>query len=85
MKVGTNSTPLIELSKINQLDVLRDVYGTILIPEAVYVEVVIDGIGQPGAAAENATIPILCASMDSYSLKYQILDTETKTVFVKGT
>lgn len=35
--------------------------------------------------AENATMPILCASIDNYSLKYQILDTETKTVFVKGT
>ena len=54
MKVVTNSTPLIELSKINQLDLLRDVYGTILIPEEVYVEVVIDGIGKPGAAEVKA-------------------------------
>ena len=35
--------------------------------------------------AENATTPIFCASIDNYSLKYQILDTETKTVLVKGT
>ena len=54
MKVVTNSTPLIELSKINQLDLLRDMYGTILIPEEVYVEVVIDGIGKPGAAEVKA-------------------------------
>ena len=54
MKVVTNSTPLIELSKINRLDLIRDVYGKILIPEEVYVEVVIDGIGQPGAAEVKA-------------------------------
>ncbi len=54
MKVVTNSSPLIELSKINQLDLLRNVYGTILIPEEVYVEVVIDGMGKPGAAEVKA-------------------------------
>lgn len=54
MKVVTNSTPLIELSKIKQLNLLRDVYSTILIPEEVYFEVVIDGIGQPGAAEVEA-------------------------------
>ena len=54
MKVVTNSTPLIELSKIKQLNLLREVYGTILIPEEVYVEVVIDGTGKPGAAEVKA-------------------------------
>ena len=54
MKIVTNSTPLIELSKIEQLDLLRKVYGTILIPEEVYSEVVIDGTGKPGAAEVKA-------------------------------
>ena len=63
MKVVTNSTPLIELSKINQLDLLRNVYGTILIPEEVYVEVVIDGIGKPGAAEVKAAEWIHCQSV----------------------
>ncbi|MDE0016525.1 MAG: DUF3368 domain-containing protein [Candidatus Poribacteria bacterium] len=54
MKVVTNSTPLIELSKIKQLNLLREVYGTILIPEEVYVEVVIDGTGKAGAAEVEA-------------------------------
>ena len=63
MKVVTNSTPLIELSKINRLDLLRDVYGTILIPEEVYVEVVIDGIGKPGAAEVKAAEWIHCQSV----------------------
>lgn len=48
--IVSNSTPLIELSKIQRLEVLRDVYGTLVIPKAVYTEVVINGAGKPGAA-----------------------------------
>lgn len=54
MKIVTNSTPLIELSKINQLNLLREVYGSILIPEEVYVEVVVDGAGKQGAVEVGA-------------------------------
>ncbi len=50
MKIVTNSTPLIALSKIKQLNLLRKVYGSILIPEEVYIEVVVDGTGKQGAA-----------------------------------
>ena len=49
MKIVANSTPLIELSKIHRLELLRDVYHSIIIPEQVYAEVVIDGVGEPGA------------------------------------
>ncbi len=75
MKVVTNSTPLIELSKINQLDLLRDVYGTILIPEEVYVEVVIDGIGKSGAAEVEAAEWIHRQSVVD---KYQIRTLQTQ-------
>ena len=54
MKIVTNSTPLIELSKIKQLDMLRKVYGSILIPEEVYIEVVVDGAGKQGATEVRA-------------------------------
>ena len=50
MNVVANSTPLIELSKIRRLTLLRDVYGKIIIPEEVHSEVVVQGAGQPGAA-----------------------------------
>lgn len=49
MKIVANSTPLIELSKIRRLELLRAVYHSIIIPEQVYAEVVIDGVGEPGA------------------------------------
>ena len=63
MKIVTNSTPLIELSKIKQLELLREVYGTILVPEEVYIEVVVDGTGKPGAAEVEAAEWIYCQSV----------------------
>ena len=38
-KVIVNSTPLIALSKVGQLDVLKKLYGEVSIPEAVFREV----------------------------------------------
>ena len=38
-KVIVNSTPLITLSKINRLELLKELYGEITIPEAVFHEV----------------------------------------------
>ena len=63
MKIVTNSTPLIELSKIKQLDLLREVYGAIYIPDEVYVEVVVEGTGKPGAAEVEAANWIYCHSV----------------------
>ncbi len=38
-KVVVNSTPLIALSHVGQLNLLRDIYGTIIIPDAVFQEI----------------------------------------------
>ena len=54
MKVVTNSTPLITLSKIDRLELLREVYRSIYIPEEVYTEVVVNGVGKPGAEVASA-------------------------------
>ncbi len=54
MKIVTNSSPLIELSKIKQLNLLRKVYDSILIPEEVYIEVVVNGVGKQGATEVGA-------------------------------
>ncbi|MCH5254116.1 MAG: DUF3368 domain-containing protein [Lachnospiraceae bacterium] len=37
-KVVVNTTPLIALSHVGQLDILKELYGEIIIPEAVYEE-----------------------------------------------
>jgi predicted nucleic acid-binding protein len=48
--VVSNATPLIALTKISRLDLLQELFGTILIPQAVYDEVVTHAARRPGAA-----------------------------------
>ena len=55
MKVVSNASPLIALSLIGKLHLLKELWREIIIPEAVYKEVVIQGKGKPGASLiENA-------------------------------
>lgn len=49
MIVVSNASPLINLARIGDLDLLRRLYGEVVIPEAVWDEVVVSGAGQPGA------------------------------------
>ncbi|MHB8973519.1 MAG: DUF3368 domain-containing protein [Pirellulaceae bacterium] len=49
MSIVSNASPLINLARIGQFGLLRDVYGEIIIPEAVWNEIVGEGAGQPGA------------------------------------
>ncbi|AHF79703.1 DUF3368 domain-containing protein [Thermococcus paralvinellae] len=45
MPVVSNSTPLIHLAKIDRLDLLKEFFGEIFIPEAVYRECILEGKG----------------------------------------
>jgi len=49
VRVVANASPLINLARIGRLDLLRKLYGELLIPEAVWQETVIAGAGEPGA------------------------------------
>lgn len=51
MIVVSDSGPLIALSKINHLDILNKFFREIIIPQAVWIEVVEKGKGRPGAKA----------------------------------
>lgn len=42
LKVISNSTPLIALNKIGKLNLLKQIYGEIIIPYAVYEEVILE-------------------------------------------
>ena len=43
MPIVSNSTPLIHLAKIERLNLLKEFFEEILIPEAVYQECVVEG------------------------------------------
>ncbi len=48
--VVSNSSPIIHLAKIDQLNLLSDFFGELLIPPAVYEECITDGKGRPEVA-----------------------------------
>lgn len=50
MKVVVNAMPLIALSMIGQLSLLHEMFDEVIVPTAVYDEVVTRGRGRPGAA-----------------------------------
>jgi predicted nucleic acid-binding protein len=49
VKVISNSSPLINFAALGRFDLLQALYATIVIPQAVYNEVVVAGQGQPHA------------------------------------
>lgn len=54
MIVVSDTSPIINLAIIGQLDLLRQLYQRVIIPRAVYQEIAIEGAGQPGAAEIQA-------------------------------
>jgi uncharacterized protein len=54
MNIVSNASPLIALIRIGQLDLLRQLYSEIIIPDAVWHEVVVEGADQPGAEAVSS-------------------------------
>jgi predicted nucleic acid-binding protein len=54
VSIVSNASPLINLAWIRQLDLLRQLYSELIIPQAVCKEVVVEGAGQPGAAEVEA-------------------------------
>jgi uncharacterized protein len=49
VSVVSNSGPLINLAKVGQFSLLKDLFQRILIPYGVFEEVVVRGVGQPGS------------------------------------
>jgi predicted nucleic acid-binding protein len=49
MIVVSNTSPVINLAVVNHLNLLQQLYSKVVIPQAVYDEIVIEGAGQAGA------------------------------------
>lgn len=76
-KVIANSTPLINLAKIGRFELLRALFGQILIPPSVWDELVVGGAGKVGSKevtqanwievrrpSDSALLRLLSASLD---------------------
>jgi len=53
---ATNAGPLIYLSVLGRLPLLRELFAEVLLPDAVYEEVVLQGHGLPGANESKAAV-----------------------------
>ena len=51
--IVSDASILINLARIGKLELLQKLYGEIIVPEAVWQEVVVNGVGQPGAEEIN--------------------------------
>jgi predicted nucleic acid-binding protein len=51
MLIVADAGPLLSFARADRLTLLRDVVGTLIIPEAVYEEIAVRGAGKPGADA----------------------------------
>ena len=49
MSVVSNASPLVGLARLGHLELLHALYRDVLVPEAVWQELVVQGAGQPGA------------------------------------
>lgn len=74
MIVVSNTSPIINLAIVSQLNLLHKLYGQVVIPQAVYDEIVIEGRGQAGAAevdnldwikVKKVTNPLLVTSLEA--------------------
>ncbi len=55
-KVISNSSPLINLSKVHQLDLIQQLYGQITVPQAVYDELFLKDMTKTGSHAINKLV-----------------------------
>src|SRR5690606_37408666 len=52
--VVSDTSPIVNLAAIGHLHLLRDLFGALTIPEAVYREIAVEGAGRPGAEEVEA-------------------------------
>ncbi len=68
MKIVCNASPLINLARIGRLGLLRELYEELIIPEAVWREVVLEGAGQSGASEVESAVWIQRRSVRNMEL-----------------
>lgn len=49
--IVSDASPLINLARLSHFDLLADFYGQVVIPQAVYDEVVVRGAGRDGSTS----------------------------------
>jgi len=92
LRVVSNSTPLIALSRIRRLHLLRELFNEVTIPAAVYEEVVSAGKGRAGGVKTGGAEGEECGEGDCCEEKRKRIAhgthgrtrKEEKTIFLAG-
>ena len=53
MRVVSNSSALINLARVGKLTLLRELFGVLIVPDAVWQEVVVEGRDNPGRTTSD--------------------------------
>lgn len=73
MIVISDTSPISNLAAIGQLDLLRQIYGEVIIPETVYQEIINGGITEPATLAVQSLEWIKKASVNNFTLVRNLL------------
>jgi predicted nucleic acid-binding protein len=65
VRVVSDSSPLIALARIGHLDLLRELYGEVTVPQGVVQEVTSNGAGRPGAKEVSTAQWIVTVEVES--------------------
>ncbi len=95
LKIVSNAGPLISLCSINQLNLLKKLFGSIFIPGAVHREIVTHGEGRPGSrevseaewikkrdVGENAMLGLMLDKLDAGESESIILASQLKADYI---
>ncbi|RMF83830.1 MAG: DUF3368 domain-containing protein [Nitrospinota bacterium] len=72
MSIVSDSGPILSFARADHLDLLREVVRALIIPEAVYEDIVIQGAGKPGAGEVQQATWIRCERVQDRSLVNQL-------------
>lgn len=72
MKVVSDSGPILSFARAGRLDILRQLFGEIIIPEAVFTEITIGGKGKPGSAEVESGVWIKRQQVGDRSMVNQL-------------
>lgn len=72
MPIVSDSGPILSFARAHRLDLLHQVVGELIIPEAVYEDIVVHGAGKPGAEEVQYASWIACEQVRDRSLVDQL-------------
>src|SRR5688500_7055572 len=72
MSIVSDAGPILSFARANRLDLLHQVVGALVIPDAVYADIVVQGASRPGSSELQAASWITRESVQDRSLVDQL-------------